>query len=45
MGFAMKVSRPLSISVPLGGVRFAESVHEEDFLMARRADPYPKLVY
>jgi AraC-like DNA-binding protein len=26
-------------------VRFAESVHEEDFLMARRADPYPKLVY
>jgi AraC-like DNA-binding protein len=41
----MKVSRPLSISVPLGGVRFAESVHEEDFLMARRADPYPKLVY
>lgn len=41
----MKVSRPLNVTVPAGGVRFAESVHDADFRMARRADPFHKLVY
>ncbi|HRE80594.1 MAG TPA: helix-turn-helix domain-containing protein [Opitutaceae bacterium] len=41
----MKVSRPLVVSLPIGGVLFAESVHEADFRMAKRADPFHKLVY
>lgn len=41
----MKVSRPLAVTVPAGGVLFAESVHDSDFRMTRRADPFHKLVY
>lgn len=41
----MKVSRPLSVTLPSSGVYFAESVHAQDFSMAARADPYHKLLY
>ncbi|MGH8017704.1 MAG: AraC family ligand binding domain-containing protein, partial [Opitutaceae bacterium] len=41
----MKVSRPLDVSLPAGGVLFAESVHAPDFAMPRRVDPFHKLVY
>lgn len=33
------------MSVPRGGVCFAQSVHEADFRMAERADPFHKLIY
>ncbi|MDI1336889.1 MAG: AraC family transcriptional regulator [Lacunisphaera sp.] len=41
----MKLSRPLAITMPAYGVRFAESVHARDFRMAERADAYHKLIY
>jgi AraC-like DNA-binding protein/quercetin dioxygenase-like cupin family protein len=41
----MRVSRPLRITVAPQGVRFAESVHAEGFRMARRVDPFHKLIY
>lgn len=41
----MKTSRPLAVSVPAGGVRFAESAHEVDFRMPERQDPFHKVVY
>jgi AraC-like DNA-binding protein len=33
------------MQVPRGGVCFAQSVHEKDFRMAERADPFHKLIY
>lgn len=41
----MKVSRPLAVTVPPAGVLFAESVHEADFRMKERIDPFHKLIY
>lgn len=41
----MKVSRPLSVTLPAYGVLFAESAHAKDFRMAERADPFHKLIY
>jgi AraC-like DNA-binding protein len=41
----MKVSRPVPIALPANGVYFAESVHDADFRMGDRADPFHKLVY
>jgi AraC family L-rhamnose operon regulatory protein RhaS len=41
----MKVSRPLSVTLPSYGVLFAESAHAKDFRMAERADPFHKLIY
>lgn len=41
----MKVKRPLTVVVPASGVAFAESVHEIDFRMAERRDPFHKLIY
>jgi AraC family L-rhamnose operon regulatory protein RhaS len=41
----MKTSRPLMVNVPAGGVRFAESVHEADFRMTARQDPFHKVIY
>lgn len=41
----MKTSRPLTITLPAGGVYFAESVHTGDFQMAPRTDPFHKLLY
>jgi AraC-like DNA-binding protein len=41
----MRTSRPLAVSVPAGGVRFAESAHEADFRMPERRDPFHKVIY
>jgi AraC-like DNA-binding protein len=41
----MKVSRPVSVTLPTSGVYFAESVHAQDFKMPPRSDPYHKLLY
>ena len=41
----MRVSQPLSVTLPPYGVLFAESVHAKDFRMAERADPFHKLIY
>lgn len=41
----MKVSRPLSVTLPSYGVLFAASAHSADFHMAQRADPFHKLLY
>jgi AraC-like DNA-binding protein len=41
----MKVSRPLDVALPAGGVLFAESIHASDFRMPERTDPFHKLVY
>lgn len=41
----MRVSRPLSVTLPAYGVLFAESAHAKDFRMAERADPFHKLIY
>ena len=41
----MRVSAPISVSLPAQGVRFAESAHTSDFRMAERTDPYHKLIY
>ena len=41
----MKRSHPLAITMPAAGVLFAESVHAGDFHMARRTDPFHKLLY
>lgn len=41
----MKVSKPLSVTLPASGVVFAESVHAQDFSMSPRADAYHKLIY
>lgn len=41
----MKTSHPLTITLPAGGVLFAESVHTGDFHMAPRTDPFHKLLY
>jgi AraC-like DNA-binding protein len=41
----MQRSRPLPVTLPPGGVLFAESVHSGDFHMAPRTDPFHKLVY
>jgi len=45
MSEKMKVSQPLVVTVPPRSVLFAESVHEADFRMIRRQDPFHKLVY
>lgn len=41
----MKVAAPLQITLPGSGLRFAESVHAQDFRMAERADTFHKLIY
>lgn len=41
----MKVAAPLQITLPESGLRFAESVHAQDFRMAERADTFHKLIY
>jgi AraC-like DNA-binding protein len=41
----MRVSRPISVTLPPYGALFAESVHAADFRMAERADPFHKLIY
>jgi AraC family L-rhamnose operon regulatory protein RhaS len=41
----MRVSRPISVSLPAHGILFAESAHAADFRMAPRTDPYHKLIY
>ncbi len=41
----MRVSRPLTVTIPPSGVAFAESVHGPDFQMRPRADAYHKLLY
>jgi len=41
----MRVSAPISISLPNYGVLFAESAHTSDFRMTERADDYHKLIY
>jgi len=41
----MRVSRPISVSLPDYGVLFAESMHAANFRMAERTDPFGKLVY
>jgi AraC-like DNA-binding protein len=41
----MKTSRPLTITLPPAGVHFAESVHNGDFQMAPRTDPFHKVLY
>lgn len=41
----MRVSVPISVSLPAHGVRFAESAHTGDFRMAERTDVYHKLIY
>jgi len=41
----MKVSRPITITLPDYGVLFAESAHAADFSMVERNDPYHKLLY
>jgi AraC family L-rhamnose operon regulatory protein RhaS len=41
----MKVSRPLEVTLPTGGVLFAESVHGPGFAMEARRDPFHKVVY
>ncbi len=41
----MKVSVPLSVTLPAYGVLFAESVHATDFQMPVRADPFHKVFY
>jgi AraC-like DNA-binding protein len=40
-----KVSHPLSVVLPPWGVLFAESIHERDFQMDWRQDPFSKLIY
>jgi len=41
----MRVSRPIIVTLPDYGVRFAESAHAAGFHMAERTDPYHKLIY
>ncbi len=41
----MVVRFPLAMRVPRAGVCFAQSVHEDGFFMAERADPFHKLIY
>jgi AraC-like DNA-binding protein len=41
----VKLSRPLSVTVPDYGVLFAESVHASDFEMAERSDSFHKVLY
>lgn len=41
----MKVRSPVEMTVPPGGVCFAESMHAEGFRMAERDDPFHKLIY
>jgi len=41
----MRVSRPIIVTLPDYGVRFAESAHAVGFRMAERTDPYHKLIY
>lgn len=41
----MRVSRPISVSLPDYGVLFAESIHATNFRMPERIDPFGKLVY
>ena len=41
----MKVSRPISVTVPASGVLFAQSTHAANFRMAARADSFHKLLY
>lgn len=40
----MRVSRPISVELPVDGVLFAESAHAADFRMAERADSFHKLI-
>lgn len=40
-----RVSRPVTVAMPAHGVVFAESVHEADFRMEPRADPFHKIIY
>ena len=40
----MRVSTPITVSVPDGGVLFAESAHASDFRMAERKDAFHKLI-
>jgi AraC-like DNA-binding protein len=41
----MKVSQPISVTLPAYGVLFAESVHATDFRMPERVDPFRKVFY
>ncbi|MBE7539484.1 MAG: AraC family transcriptional regulator [Opitutaceae bacterium] len=41
----MRVTSPVLVRLPPGGLRFAESAHAMGFSMAERADPFHKLVY
>jgi AraC family L-rhamnose operon regulatory protein RhaS len=41
----MSVSRPLAISPTIGGILFAESIHDDDFTMSLRVDPFHKIIY
>lgn len=40
-----RVSNPVAVTMPAHGVVFAESVHESDFRMTRRSDPFHKIIY
>lgn len=41
----VKVTRPVSVTMPAHGVVLAESVHAPTFRMSLRADPFHKIVY
>lgn len=42
---SVRVVRPITVRVPAGGLIFAESIHERDFRMQRRRDPFHKLLF